>query len=195
MAKSDLTKEADRLLQEAEAVEIEEKAEPLAEVKTEPAPKANPFDLLVKKTVEVARKTGTAGKTGSSAASRSILGKLRDLGSRLEGCTVEELRQRLQLTKSPQQTRKAIRLAQEAAVESRDLVYCRKTNQSVGADGSVITLRTEVSRYFIISGDLAETAGDEAISSLRAIASDWVWRGDVKAETRSRLAELGRAHK
>ncbi len=195
MAKSDLTKEADLLLQEAEAVETKTEAKTEEEaVKVEAKPK-NAFSAMVSASVEKARKTGTTGKTGSSAASRSILAKLRELGSRIEGCTVEELRYRLQLTKSPQQTRKAIRNAQESAVESGDLVFCRKTTESVGADGSVVSLKTEVSRYYIVAGELAEQATEEDLTSLRSIASDWVYRGDVKPETRSRLAEIGRLHK
>ncbi len=193
MAKSDLTKEADRLLQEAEAVETKTETK-TEEVKTEAKAK-NPFSAMVSASVEKARKTGTTGKTGSSAASRSILAKLRELGSRIEGCTVEELRYRLQLSKSPQQTRKAIRNAQESAVESGDLVFCRKTTESVGADGAVVNLRTEVSRYYIVAGELAEQATEEDLTALRSIASDWVYRGDVKPETRSRLAEIGRLHK
>jgi len=157
--------------------------------------KPSAFDAAVAKDAQTNKAAGNTGKTATSAASRSILAKLRECGSTVVGLTVEELRFRMQIGKSAQQTRKQIRTAQETAAEAGDLVFCRNVTDSVDGKGEPITLNSEVSRYYIIPGDVAATAQPETLALLRASASDWVYKGDVKAEsTRPRLAELARSY-
>ena len=166
-------------------------------VATSEAPKPAPsaFDAAVAKDAQTNKAAGNTGKTATSAASRSILAKLRECGATVVGLTVEELRFRMQIGKSAQQTRKQIRTAQETAAEAGDLVFCRNVTDSVDGKGEPITLNSEVSRYYIIPGDVAATAKPDTLAILRESASDWVYKGDVKAEsTRPRLAELARAY-
>jgi len=172
-------------------VQAEAKPEVQAEAKPE-VKKPSAFDALVSAEVVEAKKSGTSGRTQSSANSRAILAKLRDKGRTVKGMTVEELRYALQLSKTPQQTRKAIRTAQEAACEAGDLVFCRNTSQSQNPKGEVVELSTEVSRYFVVPAELVETASAESLAALRTTATDWVYKGDIKTETRPRLAEVAR---
>ena len=103
----------------------------------------NAFDALIANNVAKAKATGNTGKTATSTSSRNVLAKLRDLGAELKGLTAEEVRHSLQLSKSSQQTRKAIRTAQESAVEAGDLVFCRNVTESVDPNGDPVQLSVE----------------------------------------------------
>ena len=76
------------------------------------------INQLIAKDAAENKSRGTSGKTRSSGTARAILAKLRENGQNLVGLTVGEIRHKLQLSQSDQQTRKAIRMAQVGAVEA-----------------------------------------------------------------------------
>jgi len=151
------------------------------------------ISALFAQTVETAKKTGNAGKSATSATARAILQRLREKGSQAVGLTVGGVKHSLQLGKTDQQVRKAIRAAQESAVEAGDLVFTRKVSESVNPrTGETITLNTEVWQYYVIPRDVAQQIAPETLESLKALAYDWVNGKDVAPSTRSKLAEIAR---
>ena len=151
----------------------------------------NISDLIAKSVASEKSAGGGTKVKGVSAMARAILAKLRTKGAELVGLTAAELQVSMQLNKTLTQVRKAIRQAQELAYTSGDLVYCRDSSTSVDAKGRPMELGTVVSRYFIVPGSLLSDAKPEDIKALRDMATDWVYKSDVKVEsTRSVLAQM-----
>ena len=151
----------------------------------------NISDLIAKSVASEKLAGGGTKVKGVSAMARMILTKLREKGAELVGLTAVEVQVSLNLNKTVSQVRDDIRAAQILAWSSGDLVYCRDSFTSIDGKGRPIPLTTKVSRYFIVPGSLLSDAKPEDIKALRDMATDWVYKSDVKVEsTRAVLAQM-----